>query len=252
MVSKPLLALALGLALLGCPKRPEPAPTAIATTTPGVAGVAAAYANHMNAVFDIIETNKSEPGKAALRVVEYADSNREKIDKLNVAVESLRGLSAEQPGIRVIFLSHMRPVRARAEALMADQPSLATDEALQSAMARVLPSELAGDGIGLDDAATDPSARRVCRRGLSPCPCANDDRCLPTFTCDKCCAGIGPPGIPGCTYPPRKVPKLCDFDSGEEPCFCAVGGRCMKPSTCTRCCGTLSGDPSEVPSECWQ
>lgn len=259
-----LLACVVGHTLVACSgsgsggheSKPPPVP-AIVKMDPAVAEVSAAYAAHMSAVYDILDANKAVPDRAAELVEAYATRERERVEKLKAMLERLRAVIEEQPAAAVVLLRHMRPVGERAESLMLANPALMSHTALQVAMTKVLPSGEPGDpAAGGPPMTEEPNSelrtsRSECRNGQIRCACASDDRCLPKFTCNKCCAGIGPPGIPGCSYPPRKPPKG-NCTVVEEPCACASGFKCLSAEACTGCCGSVDSDPTKVPEECWQ
>jgi hypothetical protein len=203
-------------------------------------------AQHLGRINELLGSTKDVPAsKAALR--EYATQHGAGIRALRAEVET--ALANDLPPSAELFVA-LRETR-RLASLDAGSTLLSDPEV--GAILSELMNNVSPERSGAD--AADGTRRRAdgdCDVG-KPCSCTAENVCLPKFTCNKCCAGVGPSGIAGCGYPPRRPPLVCE--QGLSVCDFSVTRKCLSESDCAAC--EVAGTPDEnknvrlMPKHCW-
>jgi hypothetical protein len=264
------IAILMTCVLQACAKPPNsdassaanPAPQPLPTVAASRGGTTAerpqttsmkAFVGHLINAYDILEAHKTEPAAAAAALDAYMAEHHDELAVLAKQMASVWQSVENDSAQRPLLLKLLDPPMQKAALLTQSHATLMNYPDVARAMAKLTPNEnteaLRATPAPAPDSARVSSASN-CEAGSKPCGCTDDNRCMGAALCQKCCAGIGPAGIAGCGFPPRK-PDKPECNSHTPACTCALGFKCMAKASCQACCGSVDTDPTTMPEACW-
>jgi hypothetical protein len=238
------------------PVQPAIEPSAVAsapTAAPTPAATMTAFVRHLTNAYDILEARKNQPASAAAELDDYMNRHRDDLAALAKDMENVWQSVENDAAQRPALLKLLDPPMQKARLLSESHAAALNHPDVVRAMAKLTPNEQVG-AVKATAAPASDNARGSnpsnCEAGSKPCGCTDDNRCMGSTLCQKCCAGVGPAGIAGCGFPPRK-PGRPECNSHTPACTCALGFKCMTKASCQACCGGLDTDPTTMPEACW-